>query len=87
MVDVYDSENVLATDAVLVGVSTDGAAVNISEINVMKGKMQSKLPWLMWQWCYGDRLELACKDALCSKVIKDVMELLLQICYLHHKSS
>ena len=86
VVDVYNAENVLAADAVLVGVSTDGAAVNISEINGMKGKMQSKLPWLMWQWCYGHRLELACKDALCSKVIKDVMELLLRLYYLYHKS-
>ena len=49
MVDVYKGENVLAPDAVLVGVSTDGAAVNISQISSMKGKMQSKLPWLMWQ--------------------------------------
>ena len=86
VVDVYDAENVLAADAVLVGVSTDGAAVNISEINGMKDKMQSKLPWLMWQWCYGHRVELACKDALCSKVIKNGMELLLRLYYLYHKS-
>ena len=76
MVDVCDAENILAADAVVVGVCTDGASANISEIKGMKGKMQCKLPWLLWQWCYGHRLELACL-ALCSKVIKDTMESLL----------
>ena len=42
--DISDPLNVLAADAVIVGVSTDGAAVNIGEVNGMKGKLQHDLP-------------------------------------------
>ena len=51
---------------------TDGAAVNVSEQNGMKGKLQHVMPWLFWAWCYVHRLELACKDALtnCSKMLR-----------------
>ena len=70
----------------MVGVSTDGAAVNIAEVNGMKGKLQAHLPWLQWQWCYAHRLELACKDGLCSQLMTDLTELLLRLYYLYSKS-
>ena len=41
----------------------------------MKGRMQNDLPWLFWSWCYAHRLELACKEALSSKLFKDIDEL------------
>ena len=33
---------------VLVGCGTDGASVNMSDQNVMLGKLQAALPWLQW---------------------------------------
>lgn len=50
--DISDPANVLGADAaVIVGVSTDGAAVNVGKLNGMKGKLQNTLPWLMCRWC------------------------------------
>lgn len=83
--DITDASSVLANDAVIVGVSTDGAAVNIA-VNGMKGKLQAHLPWLHWQWCYAHRLELACKDSFRSQVMTDLTELLLRLYYLYSKS-
>ena len=48
---------------VLVGGSSDGASVNISDCNGVRGQLQRALPWLFWAW---HRLELACNDACCS---------------------
>ena len=64
-------ENLLERESVLsvselpifVGCGTDGATVNVSDQNGMRGKLQAALPWLYWAWCYAHRLELACKDA------------------------
>jgi hypothetical protein len=36
-----------------IGGGTDGAAVNISEQNGMRGKMQEEFPWQFWAWCYA----------------------------------
>lgn len=47
--DVTDQTIVLSTDTVVVGVSTDGASVNIGERNGMKAQLQRNLPWLLWQ--------------------------------------
>lgn len=71
---------------VLVGGGTDGAAVNISEQNGMRGKLQRELPWLTWTWCYSHRLELACKDAFCSQLFSSIDDMLLRIYYLYAKS-
>jgi len=43
-------------------------------------------PWLVWSWCYAHRLELACKNALNSKLFIDVDEMLLRLFYLYEKS-
>lgn len=85
-IDVTSSDDVLRGESVLVGVSTDGATVNIGHVNGTKTKLQAQLPWLTWQWCYAHRLELACKDALCSQLIKDIKECLLCLYYLYRKS-
>ena len=63
--NVCDHESLLAVQSkpILVG---GGTAVNISEQNGMRGKLQRQLPWLQWTWCYSHRLELACKDAFSS---------------------
>ena len=61
--DILDQNNILSTGGkpVLVGGGTDGASVNVSEHNGMKGKMQSSHPWLVWwSWCYAHCLELEC---------------------------
>ena len=52
----------------------------------MKGTMQEALPWLFWTWCYSHRLELACKDALSSRLFKDTEEMLLRLYLIHAKS-
>ena len=72
---------------VLIGGGTDGASVNISEQNGMRGIMQRALPWLFWAWCYAHRLELACQDSLSGKLFKDIQEMLLRLYYLYEKSA
>ena len=75
--DISDSEQVLNVEGkpVLVGVGTDGASVNISDRNGMRGILQRNHPWLFWSWCFAHCLELACKDALCSSLFSGVEEL------------
>ncbi len=61
LADIRDREQVLGVGGpVLVGGGTDGASVNVSIHNGMKGQMQSPVPWLYWAWCYSHLLELAC---------------------------
>ena len=87
--NVLDKESVLGVESskpILVGGGTDGASVNVSGQNGMKGKMQRQLPWIFWAWCYAHRLELACKDAFCSQLFKDLSEMLLRLYYLYSKS-
>ena len=47
---VLDKDSVLSAIGVLVlvGVGTDGAAVNIGEHRGLKAQMQEALPWLFW---------------------------------------
>jgi hypothetical protein len=86
--NIASRESVLGTGEmpVLVGGGTDGASVNIGEHNGLKAKMQQELPWLFWAWCYSHRLELACKDAFCSPLFKDITDILCRLFYLYHKS-
>lgn len=86
--NLLDKANVLevGTKPILVGGGTDGASVNVSDQNGMKGKIQKELPWIFWAWCYAHRLELACKDALSSPLFKDIVEMLLRLYYLYSKS-
>ena len=86
--DILDQANIVVVigKPVLVGGGTDGASVNIARHSGMRGKMQSALPWLMWSWCYGHTLELACKSALTSTWFKDIEEMLLRLYYLYKKS-
>ena len=86
--NIFDRESVLNVCKlpVLVGCGTDGASVNVSEQNGMRGKLQAALPWLYWAWCYGHRLELACKDAFSSRLFHDIDEMLLRLYYLYEKS-
>ena len=87
--DILDQSKVLEVKGkpVLVGGGTDGASVNISEENGMKGIMQRALPWLFWAWCYAHRLELACRDTLSSKLFKEILEMLVKLYYLYEKSA
>jgi len=86
--DIFDSEKILEVEGkpVLVGVSTDGASVNISEQNGMRGILQCNHPWLFWSWCFAHCLELACKDSLCSNLFNDIDEMLLKLYYLYERS-
>ena len=86
--DILDQKNALGVDGkpALVGGGTDGAAVNIADQNGMRGMMLRANPWLMWSWCFAHRLELACKNALGSKVFKDIEDMLLRLYYLYEKS-
>ena len=67
----------------LIGIGTDGAAVNVS---ALKGKVQSNIPWVYWMWCLAHRLELAVKDALQGTVFDIIDELLLRLYYIYEKS-
>ena len=86
--NILDESNVLGVSnkPVVVGGGTDGASVNIGEQNGMKGKLQEELPWLYWTWCYAHRLELACKDAFCCRLFKDIDEMMLHLYSLYSKS-
>ena len=86
--DILDSEECLAVKGhpVLVGIGSDGATVNISDQNGIRGKIQNALPWLFWAWCYCHRLELACRDSLSSSLFKEINEMLLRLYYLYEKS-
>ncbi len=86
--DVLSKTSVLGAKQkpILIGGGTDGASVCIGEHNGMKGKMQRELSWLFWAWCYAHRLELACKDALSSPLLRNITEMLLQLYYLYSKS-
>ena len=88
LVDVLDPSLLVQTEGkpVLVGGGTDGASVNVAQQNGMRGIMQRTHPWLMWAWCYAHRLELACKNALSSKLFKDIEEMLLRLYFLYEKS-
>ena len=81
--NILQRESVLGVAAqgkpILVGGGTDGASVNISSQNGMRGKLCKQLPWFYWMWCYAHRLELACKDACTSQLCKDM---LLRLYYL-----
>ena len=66
VVDVLNKTSILSSNPILIGRGTDGASVNISGQNGMKGKMQKQLPWLFWAWCFANRLELACEDSFVS---------------------
>ena len=84
--NVCDRERLLAVQSkpILVGGGTDGAAVNISGQNGIRGKLQRQLPWLQWTWSH--RLELACKDAFSSQLFSAVDDMLLRLYYLYSKS-
>lgn len=86
--DILSSEKVLDVEGqpVLIGGGTDGATVNISDQNGMKGKLQRALPWLFWSWCFAHCLELACKDSLTTQLFKDIEDMLLKLYYLYEKS-
>ena len=84
--DVLDKDGVLGVQPVLVGGGTDGASVNISQHNGMRGTMERALPWLFWAWCYAHHLELASKNGLTSKLFKELEEMLLRLYYLYEKS-
>ena len=86
---VLDQHSVLGVDRmpVLIGIGTDGAAVNIGAHNGLRGQMQRALPWLFWCWRYAHRLELACKDAFSSSLFSSLQEMLLRLYYLYEKSS
>lgn len=64
----------------LVGIGTDGPAVNIS---ALKGKVQDYIPWVYWTWCLAHRLELAIKDALQGTEFDAIDEMLLRLDYIH----
>ena len=87
--DLFNRESVLGVrqHPVLIGCGSDGASVNVSAQNGMRGKLQGSLPWLFWAWCYAHRLELACKDALTSQLFHDIDEMLLRLYYLYEKSA
>ena len=67
----------------LIGIGTDGAAVNIS---ALKRKVQESIPWVYWMWCLAHRLELAVKDALQDTAFNFIDEMLLRLYYIYEKS-
>ena len=84
--DLVDSASVLSDKEqhpTLVGGGTDGGAVNMSEQNGMKGKLQHVMPWLFLVLVLST-LTRACivrKNALSSQLFQDVEEMLLRLYY------
>ncbi|KAL5491822.1 hypothetical protein EMCRGX_G017187 [Ephydatia muelleri] len=58
----------------------------VTHSQLLKGLVESKIPWIFWMWCLAHRLELAIKDALKGSSFDDVDEMLLRLYYLYHKS-
>ncbi|XP_065892470.1 zinc finger protein 862-like [Dysidea avara] len=69
----------------LVGVGTDGAAVNVAGAG-LKGLVERQLPWVFWSWCMAHRLELAVRDALKCTAFDLVDDMLLRL-YLIYENS
>ncbi len=69
---------------ILIGIGTDGASVNVGEVNGMKGMVHRANGWIFWSWCYAHRLELASKNAFSSTLC--IEEMLLRLYYLYEKS-
>ena len=86
--DLLDQASVLNVKnmPVLVGGSSDGASVNISDCNGVRGQLQRALPWLFWAWCFAHRLELSCNNAFCSPLFTYIEEMLLRLYDLYEKS-
>ena len=86
--DILSKDKVLDVEGqpVLIGGGTDGASVNVSDQNGMKGKLQRALPWLFWSWCFAHCLELACKDSLIAQLFKDIEDMLIKLYYLYERS-
>ena len=70
---------------IIVG-GTDGASVNIGDHNGMKAKLQQRLPWLIWTWCFAHRLELACKNSMSSQLFTEVLEMLQKLYTMYSRS-
>ena len=70
----------------LVGIGTDGAAVNVSSPGGLRGLVEKEVNWVFWMWCLAHRLELAVKDALKESVFADIDEMLLRLYYIYEKS-
>ncbi len=69
----------------LVGIATDGAAVNIARSG-LKGLVEDQLPWIFWMWCLAHQMELAIKDALTNTSFCDINDMLMRLYYLYEKS-
>ena len=57
----------------------------VTHSQLLKGLVESKVPWIFWMWCLAHRLELAIKDALKGSSFDDVDEMLLRLYYLYQK--
>ena len=69
----------------LVGIGTDGAAVNIARAG-LKGLVEEKLPWVFWSWCMAHRLKLAVRDAF-KRTTFDLIDKMLLRLYLIYENS
>ena len=64
----------------LVGISTDGASVNIVAAG-LKGLVEGELQWIFWMWCLAHRQELALKNALKGTMFDVVDDMLTRLSY------
>ena len=69
----------------LIGIATDGAAVNIAS-GGLKGLVEKHVPWIYWMWCLAHRLELAIKDALKGTSFDLIDDMLLRLYFIYDKS-
>ena len=69
----------------LVGVGTDGAAVNVAGAGLM-GMVEGRLPWVVWSWCMAHRLELAVRDAFKGSTFDLIDDMLLRLYLLYEYS-
>ena len=70
----------------LIGFGADGASVNRGNKNGVKEKLREIMPWLIFNWCFSHRLELAIEEALKGTGFGDVDEMRLGLYYLYDKS-
>ena len=69
----------------IIGLGWDGMSANLGSSG-LKCLLETDMSWIIVSWCLAHRLELSIKDALKTRFLATMNELLLQIYYVYEKS-
>lgn len=71
---------------ILIGFMADGASVNLGQLRGLATFLKQDIPWLLSIHCLNHRLELAVKDSFKGTYLEEIMNVLLSIYALYHRS-